>query len=60
MVLGIGVVLLLSNRYIAQFWSTLYKRPVPTGFIYVYRYILGPVFIIICGLLALLSALLVK
>jgi hypothetical protein len=59
-ILAVGTVLLAMNRQIARFWSTAYRRPIPTGFVYIYRYILGPVFILICGGLALLSALTIK
>ena len=55
-----GVGLLLSHRRIARFWSTFYRRPVPTGFVYFYFYVLGPVFILACGVLALVSALTIK
>jgi hypothetical protein len=59
-ILAIGVALLLLHRQSARFWSTFYKRPIPTGLVYFYFYILGPVFIIVCGALALLSALTIK
>ncbi|HEV2415915.1 MAG TPA: hypothetical protein VGX27_14015 [Candidatus Dormibacteraeota bacterium] len=59
-ILAIGGVLLLSHRHIARLWSTFYKRPIPTGFVYFYFYILGPIFILVCGALALLSALTIK
>ena len=59
-ILAIGGVLLLAHRHIAGLWSTSYKRPIPTGFVYFYRYVLEPIFILGCGALALVSALTIK
>jgi hypothetical protein len=60
LILGVGAALLFLHRHVAAYWSRFYNRPTPTGFRYFYRYLLGPTFILICGGLALLSALTIR
>jgi hypothetical protein len=60
LILAVGAALLFLNRHVADFWSRVYNAPTPTGFQYFYRYLLGPIFILICGGLALLSALTIR
>ena len=59
-ILAVGAGLLILHRHVAAFWSRFYNRPVPTGLRYFYFYLAGPIFIVICGGLALLSALVIR
>jgi hypothetical protein len=58
--LAIGSALLIFNRQHARLWSTVNGRSVPTGLYYFYGYVLGPLLVVIFGVLALLSVLLVR
>lgn len=59
-ILAGGVTMLVQHKRIALYWSGFYGRPVPKGLRYVYLYVLGPVFLIVVGVLALLSVLTVR
>ena len=45
----LGSSLLIFNRQVAMFWSTVNERPVPTGLYCFYRYVLGPILIVIAA-----------
>ncbi len=55
---GLGMTMLIAHRRIAAWWSRFYGRPVPTGLMYFYLRIAGPILIIVFGILALITAIL--
>ena len=58
--LVVGTVLLVLHDRLAGYWSKALGRPVPRGLNYFYRYLLGPIFLLTLGVLALLSVLLFR
>ncbi|HEV2027027.1 MAG TPA: hypothetical protein VGS16_00670 [Candidatus Dormibacteraeota bacterium] len=58
--LVVGIGMLVLNRRIALYWSKVQNRPVPRGLFYFYLYIAGPIFLVVMGMLALLSGLFLK
>jgi hypothetical protein len=58
--LAVGTGMLVFNRRIALYWSKVHNRPIPQGLFYFYLYLAGPIFVVVMGVLALLSVLFVK
>jgi hypothetical protein len=58
--LVVGTVLLVFHDRLAGYWSKASGKPIPRGLSYFYLYLLGPVFLLTLGVLALLSVLLFR